>query len=548
MGDDLDVARDALTDAAAEKLSTAPEETAPEEAAPGEPTLPRLGALGWLRLAWRQLTSMRVALILLFLLALGAVPGSLLPQRSIDQPKVGAYFEQHPDLAPVLDKLQLFDVYRSVWFSAIYLLLFVSLLGCIVPRTRQHWKAMRARPPAAPRNLDRLPSYRRWETAAAPEEVLAAARRVLRGARFRTVAAGEAVSAEKGYARETGNLLFHVSLLGVLVGVALGSLYGFSGAKLVVEGDGFANTPVSYDNFTPGRLFRMDALTPFSFTLERFAARYQTSGPQQGQPRAFDAYLIYKESPDAPEKRYDVRVNHPLSIGGTKVFLSGNGYAPVFTVRDGTGQVVFSGPVPFLPRDGNNTSTGVVKVPDAKPYGLGFQGFFLPTAVVDPARGPVSVFPDAVNPVVFLNVWKGDDGSNSGLPQSAYRLNTANMQQVTENGEPVRMALRRGQTKTLPDGLGSITYEGYKRYAYFSVSRDPGEGVVLVSAGAALTGLLLSLFVRRRRVWVRASPGADGRTVVEVAGLARTEDGSLDDEVDQLAGRLRESASEGKSE
>lgn len=539
MREDLDAARDLLADRAAEKLSTAPEETAPEER---EPSLPRLGVLGWLRLVWRQLTSMRVALILLFLLALGAVPGSLLPQRSIDRPKVAAYFEQHPDLAPLLDRLQLFDVYRSVWFSAIYLLLFVSLLGCIVPRTRQHWKAMRARPPAAPRNLGKLPSYRRWETDTAPEQVLAAASRVLKGARFRTVAAGGAVSAEKGYARETGNLLFHVSLLGVLVGVALGSLYGFSGAKLVVEGDGFANTPVSYDDFTPGRLFRLDALSPFSFKLDRFAASYQTSGPQQGQPRSFDAYVTYKKSPDAPQQRYDIRVNHPLSIDGTKVFLSGNGYAPVFTVRDGTGQVVFSGPVPFLPQDGNNTSTGVLKVPDAKPHGLGFQGFFLPTAVIHPERGPVSAFPDAVNPVVFLTAWKGDDGSNSGLPQSAFRLNTEKMQQVTEGGEPVRMALRQGETKTLPDGLGSITYQGYKRYAYFSVSRDPGESVALASVAVALAGLLLSLFVRRRRVWVRASTGADGRTVVEVAGLARTEDGDLGDEMDRLAERLRESA------
>ena len=80
-------------------------------------------------------------------------------------------------------------------------------------------------------------------------------------------------------------------------------------------------------------------------------------------------------------------MNHPLKVDGVKVFLLGNGYAPVFTVRDKAGEVVSSGPVPFLPRDGNNTSTGVVKVPGTSPQ-LGFEGLFLPTAVLDPRGGP----------------------------------------------------------------------------------------------------------------------------------------------------------------
>ena len=84
-------------------------------------------------------------------------------------------------------------------------------------------------------------------------------------------------------------------------------------------------------------------------------------------------------------------MNHPLKVDGVKVFLLGNGYAPVFTVRDKAGEVVSRGPVPFLPRDGNNTSTGVVKVPGTSPQ-LGFDGLFLPTAVLDPQTGPLSIY------------------------------------------------------------------------------------------------------------------------------------------------------------
>ncbi|NCX64412.1 MAG: cytochrome c biogenesis protein ResB, partial [Actinobacteria bacterium] len=84
---------------------------------------------------------MRTALFLLLLLALAAIPGSLYPQRSADPNGVRLYFDQQPEFAALLDALQLFDVYTSIWFSAIYILLFVSLVGCVLPRTQVHLNA-----------------------------------------------------------------------------------------------------------------------------------------------------------------------------------------------------------------------------------------------------------------------------------------------------------------------------------------------------------------------------------------------------------------------
>jgi len=124
---------------------------------------PALSPVELSRWAWRQLTSMRTALVLLFLLALAAVPGSVVPQRNIDAVKVADWQDRHPQLTPVYEKLGLFDVYSSVWFSAIYILLMVSLVGCIVPRLRIYWRAFRAAPPRVPRHLDRLPQSRRFE-------------------------------------------------------------------------------------------------------------------------------------------------------------------------------------------------------------------------------------------------------------------------------------------------------------------------------------------------------------------------------------------------
>ena len=86
---------------------------------------PRLGPVGWLRFLWRQLTSMRTALILLLLLALAAVPGSLVPQRTSDPNGVVQYQQQNPEGFKILDALGVFSTFSSPWFSAIYMLLFV---------------------------------------------------------------------------------------------------------------------------------------------------------------------------------------------------------------------------------------------------------------------------------------------------------------------------------------------------------------------------------------------------------------------------------------
>ncbi|GMA18199.1 hypothetical protein GCM10025862_02200 [Arsenicicoccus piscis] len=211
---------------------------------PDDVQQPDIGVLGLLRWAWRQLTSMRTALFLLLLLAVAAVPGSVWPQRSVDPVRVRTYLQEHTTAGPWMDRLRLFDVYSSPWFAAIYLLLFISLIGCVLPRCRVLWRETRGGPVRAPLRLARLPEHREVEVAATPEHALETARRVLGRQRFRlrpadtsvdaTGAPGQAtayVSAEKGFLRELGNLVFHLALIGVLIGVAVGHLWGWKGTS-----------------------------------------------------------------------------------------------------------------------------------------------------------------------------------------------------------------------------------------------------------------------------------------------------------------------------
>jgi cytochrome c biogenesis protein len=498
---------------------------------------------------------MRVALFLLFLLAVVAIPGSIVPQREANPLAASDWAQRNPGLVPWAERLGLFDVYSTPWFSAVYLLLMISLVGCIAPRLRQHARALRATPPAAPRRLDRMPAHRSWTTTASTEAVLDVAEAALRERRFRVQrgpdvraaagsGVGEALAAERGYLKETGNLVFHISLVLVLVAVAVGSMFGYRGTVLVVEGSGFANSPIQYDGLSAGSAFDVGDLPPFALTVDSFEMSFVPAGPAMGTPDEFVAEVTLEPSPGAPTQQREIRVNTPLAVDGTLVHLLNPGYAPAVTVRDGAGEVVFTGPVPFLPQDASFTSTGVVKVPQADTPDLGLQGIFLPTGVIGP-NGPESLYPGLANPVLVLNAWQGDLGLDDGVVQSVYRLDTDAMTQLSEDGEPFRAALEPGQTAQLPDGAGSVTFDGVTTWVNLQVSRNAGKELALAGALLAVLGLLPTLFVRRRRVWVRVrladataaaarsdaaeqpggQPPGPRVTVVEVAGLDRVESG-----------------------
>ncbi|WP_395246019.1 cytochrome c biogenesis protein ResB [Agromyces sp. MMS24-K17] len=518
-------------------------------------TQPKLGFIGWLRFAWRQLTSMRTALLLLLLLAIAAVPGSLVPQRSSDPNGVTQYFTDNPNLAPILDSFQMFDVYTSAWFSAVYLLLFVSLIGCIIPRTKHHLEALRARPPRTPARLSRLSAYaeRPLPVGVDVETAIADATVRLKRAGYRVerfdLRGEPSVSAERGYLRETGNLVFHTALLGILVTVGIGGGFGFQGQRVVVEGQSFVNTLAAFDSFNPGRFFDDASLEPYKLSLEGLEAVYETQNADAiGQPIDFTANVAITTQGGDPETG-TVKVNEPLRTHGTDVYLLGNGYAPTITVRDPDGNVVFADSIPFLPQDANLTSIGVVKVTDGLDEQLGMVGFFYPTQDVLDTGAYTSTFPDLVYPVLTLNVYEGDLGIDDGTPTSVYALDPTGMTQLTGGDTGVdSLELMPGQTVDLPGGRGTVTFDSadpdaadgdyshsVKRFASFDIHHDPSQGWVLVFAILILGGLLVSLFVPRRRMWVKAAKRPGGAVVLEYAGLARGDDPGLDQAVADLA-------------
>lgn len=499
--------------------------------------------LALLRNSWRQLTSMRTALVLLFLLAIAAIPGSVLPQRGVNPEDVRDYFVAYPDLAPVLDRLGAFDAFGSVWFSAIYLLLFTSLVGCITPRLREHVRALRSKPPAAPKRLDRMPQHTVFAAPAGGAPAIAA---VLRRHRWRVAVRGDEVSAEKGYLKETGNLLFHASLVVVLVGVALGSWYGWSGNRVLVAGadNAFCNTQQQYAETSFGPQVASADLPRFCLQLDDFEARFLESN---GQPEFFNAKVTVDENGGTPRPA-EFSVNSPLRLDGANVYLLGHGYAPVVRYTDRFGRSQTS-PNPFLSTgDIGLTGEGLAAFPDANvdpatgerdpELQVAFSGLYLPTA---PQQAPFvrSEFPTERNPLLNLVAYRGNLGLDAGIPGSVYKLDQRQVDagRVKEVGTKL---LQVGEVWTLDDGT-TLEFLGTEPYIVLSVRHDPGSTLLLISSGTLLLGLMGSLFGRRRRVFFRVRPAdpagessTPGSSLVDAGGLPRVDHPGFADEFTRL--------------
>jgi cytochrome c biogenesis protein len=359
--------------------------------------------------------------------------------------------------------------------------------------------------------------------------------------------AGRTVSAEKGYLREAGNLLFHLSLIGLLVGFAVGKLFGYEGQVIVMSGGGqFCNTGIlGYDSFRAGLRVDGTDLAPFCVRVDDFSAEYLPNG----QADSFGATLGYQSAEDLEAGRldewrsYPLAVNSPLRLDGSRVYLLGHGYAPRFTVTFPDGQQR-TGEIQWRPVDPATLLSegatkferpGVTDDEQRRTSQLAVTGLLAPTS--SGGKIVTSVFPDLRDPEVAVDVLRGDLGLDDGRGQSIFQVDRSKI----DSGELVRVAranLVPGQSVTLDDGT-AVQFDGVQDWVSLQVSHDPGQVAVLVFAVLVLAGLGLSLSIRRRRFWVRLTPTADGaRTVVEIGGLARTDRAGYGEEFDRLRADL----------
>lgn len=542
----------------------------------------------WLRRAWHWLTSMSTALILLFVLALAAIPGALLPQRQVSASLVDDYIKANPTMGPIYDKLQFFDVFGSTWFVAIVTLLMVSLVGCIVPRSLDHWRAYRSKPTRAPKYLSRMPLYASGTVDGSLEDADARVKRVLRKWHAATYepeadrAGVYSISAERGYTRELMNLLFHVGLVGMIITFAAGRMVFYEGQAIVVTNSEsqyavpvdrsreFCNTsPANFDVFRAGSLFDGTGLTPFCFESQNFSADYLPNGQASG----FRSEITYTDDVTKPKdewKPYTLQVNKPLRVAGNRVYLQGHGFAPQVTITWPNGETRTQ-LVQFRPTDVNSfLSSGVMRfdppagmypdLNDRRAHQIAIEGVFAPTAQWTGPNGDMlqSAFPAMDDPALAAEIYVGDAGLDTGRPQNIFVLD----QSLIADGrleKKQRITLEPGQENEVDLGEAGkvkVRFDGAAEYANYQISRDPLQRWALVATVIMLGSLAASLAIKRRRVWVRLRPleadaagdGAAPGIEVEIAGLARTDragwGSEFDDIVDEILGRGGDSAND----
>ncbi len=496
-------------------------------------------------LVWRSLRSMRTALILLLLLALASVAGSLIPQWPVNPQGVLHYREIHPLVGDFYERAGLFDVFGSWWFVLITVLLFTSLVACLVPRTRAAFRAVRQRPIQA-REIDAFRHYTEVSVPADPDAAVASSTRVLRRRAFRVAAdpAQHAIAAEKGAARELGSLFFHWAFILLLAGVVWGKGTGYTGYAVIPDGGTWVDAQANYDGqIRAGRFFGGD-FTGTGIRLRGFEVTY---GPT-GMATDFVSHVDLLDADGNLIRSQDIHVNHPAHVAGLNVFQNAFGWAPQLEVAlDGKALanqklVMRREPAPPGVPDDAMPWLGYVKVTSVRPQ-MAVEVELYPDGrayYLQLTTGRAVPMTTEFDPVIRFSVWRGPitDPSPATLDTTFMKKTASGIvgggrTSSLENGRPVDPGAKA-------EGL-SLSFVNLGHYTVLQVSRDRGVPVVLAAAILILIGLLPALYTSRRKVWVRAEPKGTG-AVLKVGGFALQRKPQFEEEFTKLVEALTRAA------
>ena len=501
-----------------------------------------------MRMGWRWLIRMRTALYLLGMLGLLTMLATVVPQ----EPNVASTVEDWrtgqegpgETVAALIDLVGGFDVYGSPAFLALLLLLFLSLTACLIPRITAWVRLVRRSQPPRSRHLGDQPQVSRFATDATPDEVHAAARRLLghrRRWRLRAPEGPDApgpeqVAAERGlWSREGGSLVFHLSFYVLVLAIVYGQLASFEGQVGVTEGEGmgFTDTAVSYWTYRPGRWWGEDDHAGWVLDLEEFHVDWvrDPGAAGAGQPTTF-ASDVTIEHRNGETTRTRVEGNSPASFDGMRVHQLDWGYAPQVVVEL-DGEVLYDDHLTAVVEDGGGFPhfRAAVKAPAADPD-LGLEVFLFPFAPDDDDGAPQPTgAPWADAPLLVVREYRGDLQLGR-TQQTINELDTTAMESVGG------AALRPGERVELSDG-SVLEFPELRRWVGFQISQRPQIPALLLASALLFGGLIPALYAYRRRLWVSAVPDPDGgRTLVTVAGRAFQRPQTFESEHEDLVRRL----------
>jgi cytochrome c biogenesis protein len=359
-----------------------------------------------------------------------------------------------------LERLGVFQMFRSPWFSAALVVLVLSIVVCTLDRLPRLWRGVSDVRVAQPEPFfdPKLP-----DRAQMRDVPLEGVRRVIRkrGFRVREATADDGtryVYGDRNQYTKLATLFTHTGLVLFLVAAAVSARLGDEQGLVVAEGQSLTVQPIG----TPGLLLVKNL-------------GFDAPGMATGNPTDFTTELaVYQDGAEVARKT--IRVNDPLSVGGYTFHQNGFGAAPHLVISDSDGRPLWDAPVPMT-----GSAAG-------RPFDiLAVPGRDVALQLLLERR------PDGIGELVVLP-YRVTDTNADGSP-------------VVENFEPFLLA--RGDVRQASGLDFTVGFEDFSEYTLLIAKHDPGQGIVWLAFIALIAGITITFYLPRRRVWARLAP--DGR-------------------------------------
>jgi cytochrome c biogenesis protein len=446
---------------------------------------------------WHFLTSMKLALVLMLAFAALTLVGTLViqaPPGVMDNPESRAQWlagiRPRPVLGPladVLDRLQVFTIFTSVWIRAIGALLAASLIACTVQRIPGVWRNVtRPHVNVGPAFFEHAPQHEAMTFHRSPEATLEVTRAVFKRHHYRTLAEDDGtvhLYFDRNRWALWSGLVAHAAVVVILAGAMIGSMLGFRDPQFML---------------TEGSTSAIPKVAGATITLNSFKDTYS---PTTGQPLDFVSDISVMQ--DGREvARQLVRVNEPLRYGGVSFFQAFFGPAAIVAVKDADGKVLFADGVPLAWESSNGgNKVGSFTLPDQ-------------------------------NLAVWVVATTGPNDPSIKPGQVAIELYKA------DTGDPVvQKSIDQGVATTI-EGM-TFTFDREAKYTGLSVANDPGTPIVWLGCFLLIAGFAVRLYVPYRRVWGRLVARPDGGSSLSIASVGRRDSG-LDAEFTAIVTDIRQ--------
>lgn len=451
-------------------------------------------------LVWNTFRSLKLTLTVLIILAITSIAGTVIPQGegAIDFAK-----KLSPLMARIFNSLQLFDMYHSLWFRLIIGVLSLNLIICSIDRFPGTLRLFRSRiNPDRSKPFENIASERVFFSKNEFNHAADIVRKILEN-RYKNITQKETAKGyhfygEKGKYSLFGVYFVHLSVLIIIIGAIIGSLFGF---------EAFVNIP---EGKTVGSVILKKSRHKINLGFKVQCNKFSVDFYDNGTPKEYrsDLSFIIKGK---EEKTGGLLVNHPLTFKGITFYQSSYGTIPGNTARL------------RIMEQGGKPGNYNISIEKKKPLSLpGNDGEFQITNIREDfmRMGP------AVN--ILIKSPKGEHVhfwifQNQGMIKKRFP-------EIFDKFPKLNPAAYKPYTFFL-DSIESSYYTGLQ------VNKDPGVPLVWLGFFMMIIGFFITFFISHQRLWVRVFKNNEGAWI-SIAGKANKNPVGMERELDQLKNKL----------